>query len=205
MYIKKIIIYKFIKKIILIFGLFFISLIIFTTLIVNIYSINKIFVDPQDIPHKKIILVLGTSKYAQSGAENIFYKNRIAAVVKLYEEKKIKKIIVSGHADGGYNEPKKMKLDLVSFGIPPEIIWKDEYGDRTIDSVLNLKNNYNIDSNVLIVSQKFHIQRALLIAGIYKIEATGFSADSPMLRHGLRTYFREIFARIYLLWDIVTL
>ena len=197
-------IYRFLRKTFLLIGLFFVLLFIFTTLVVTLYSKDIIYTNPEDILGQKIVLVLGTSKYAISGQENLFYQNRIMAAAELYQAGKVEKFILSGHINDYYNEPKQMTEDLMKLGVPEDMFIKDEVGDRTIDSILNLKNNYNINNNIIIVSQNFHVRRALLLTGIYDIEALGFSAKSPSLIHGYKTYPREILARIKLLWDITS-
>lgn len=196
--------YRFIRKAFLLLGLFFLLLFIFTTLIVTLYSKDIIYTNTANILGQKTVLVLGTSKYAISGKPNLFYENRITTAVQLYQAGKVERFILSGHIDDYYNEPKQMAEDLMKLGVPETMFIKDENGDRTIDSVLNLKNHYGLTDNIIIVSQTFHVRRALLLTGIYNIEAIGFSAKSPPLIHGYKTYLREILARIKLLWDITS-
>lgn len=193
---------KILKKIFISLFLFFILIIILSNLIIILNAQGKIFSEPKKILTKNnIVLVLGTSYSSLSGKENIFYKNRINAALKLYQANKVDKFILSGHQDWSYNEAEKMKKDLISGGVSENIIIKDERGDRTINSILNLKNNLNEYNNIIIISQKFHIERALLIAQFFGIEATGFIAYSPSFEYGAKTYAREIVARIKVFLD----
>src|SRR5690606_9896778 len=71
------------------------------------------------IPKKKVGLLLGTSKYNRSGTVNLFYKYRVDAAVRLFQSGKIEYILVSG--DNGsryYDEPTAFKEDLIRAGIP---------------------------------------------------------------------------------------
>ena len=79
---------------------------------------GKMYADVDAIPFNKVGLLLGTSKYLPNGRTNLFYLFRIEATVKLYNQGKIRYIIVSG--DNGreeYNEPEQMRKDLVSAGV----------------------------------------------------------------------------------------
>ena len=134
-----------------------------------------IYVEPTDIPFNDVALVLGTSK-ATKGYSNPYFRYRIDAAVALYESGKIKHIIVSGdNSRKGYNEPQDMKDALMQKGVPGGVITMDYAGFRTFDSVVRLKAVFG-QSKVTIISQKFHLQRAIYIAKAKGIDAVGFVA-----------------------------
>jgi SanA protein len=155
------------------------------------------------VEHRHAALVLGTSKYLKRGWVNQYYKNRIEAAVELYQAGKVDYIIVSG--DNGrksYNEPRMMYLDLVNHGVPSEKIVLDYAGFRTFDSVVRCKRVFGQES-IVVVSQRFHNERAVFIAQQFGIDAIGYNAQSVNIRYGLRTKVREFFARVKVFIDLL--
>jgi SanA protein len=197
--------YKIFRKSFLLFLLFIFSLIFFSNIIILFYSDEKIFYKTDNIPEKKVALVLGTSKYVVDniGLINLFYKERISSANKLIESGKVKFLILSGTNDSEfYNEPENMKKDLMKMGVSEDKIFLDYAGFRTLDSILRTKEIFG-QSDIIIVSQKFHLQRALTIARLNDIDAIGFAAKDPPFSLVFKTYFREIFSRINFLFDIL--
>lgn len=162
---------------------------------------GKLYSNTSDIPYHKVGLLLGTSKYLQSGYVNLFYQYRIDAAAALIKAGKIKYLIVSG--DNGrkeYNEPEMMRADLISAGIDSNCIYLDYAGFRTFDSVKRLKEIFGQQS-VTIISQRFHNERALYIASRLGIAAVAFNAQDLSQAAGLKTNIREKFARVKVLLD----
>jgi SanA protein len=159
----------------------------------------------EEIPHNNTGIVLGTSKYTKNKKPNPYFYGRIAATEKLYKSGKIKYIIVSGdNRHKSYNEPMMMKRELIKRGIPDSAIFLDYAGLRTFDSVIRGKNIFGQRSYTLI-SQKFQIERAIVIAHHFGIGAIGFEAEEVSFPDNIQTAIREIFARILMVWDIYTL
>lgn len=148
-------------------------------------------------------LLLGTSKTLRNGRPNLYFRYRIDAAVELHRAGKIKKILVSG--DNGqldYNEPADMRAALVDAGIPPEDIIADYAGFRTLDSVLRARNCFNLKEFV-VISQKFHCERAVYIAHAHGIDAVGFAARDVPLSSRIRRHLREPAARFAAWIDIL--
>jgi len=184
---------------------FFITVILGFTIWANrsISSVSEPFVSDNinNITPVKVGLLLGTSKSIKSGRRNDFFYNRIDATVELFKSNKIKYVIVSG--DNGtnyYNEPQDMKDALVASGIPDSVIVLDYAGFRTFDSVLRAKEIFGQDS-IIIISQKFHNERAVFIARKNFIVAFGYNAREVESFGGFRTKLREIFARDKVFFD----
>ncbi len=202
---KIFIFYKFFRKFILLIFLFLFSLILFSNLIIFFYSGDKIFYNISDLSNKKTALVLGTAKYVRgnTGLVNIFYSERIKKANELFESGKVEFLILSGTNDSPYyNEPAVMKKDLMSLGVPEDKIFLDYAGFRTLDSVLRAREIFS-QTDLIIISQKFHLQRAIFIAGLNGIKAEGLIAPDPPFELSFKTYLREIFSRIKLLKDIL--
>ncbi len=164
---------------------------------------NKIYDDCKNIPHNKVGLFLGTSKYLARGYINLYYKYRIEATVKLFKEGKIDYILVSGdNSTKHYDEPTVIKNDLVSLGIPEQKIYLDYAGFRTLDSVVRSKEIFG-QTSITVISQKFHNQRAIYIASKKGIKAIGFNAKDVSAYYGAKTRFREKFARVKMMLDLI--
>ncbi len=195
------------KKIRIIVAIIILSVLIFFTVSENIFKQNKklCYNNIEEIPANNVGLLLGTSKYLQGGGENVFYKNRIEAASELYKKGKIKYIIVSGdNRRKNYNEPKIMKADLIKKGIPADKIFPDYAGFRTFDSVVRSKLVFG-QNKITVISQRFHNLRALYIAEHFGINAVAYNAKEVRGADGIKTRFRELFARIKALADIFIL
>lgn len=192
-------------KIILIILAFFFW--IFVLLNLNsVYQKSKtedfLFENIDDVPNKKVGLVLGTSKFLGWEKENKFYKKRIDAAYKLWKKQKVSFFILSGdNSQESYNEPQMMKNDLVKLGVPKERIYLDFAGFRTYDSVIRAKDVFGED-DFIIISQKSQISRALFIADYYNIKAIGFSAGELS---SLKFFLREMLAKFKTTLDIYLL
>jgi len=158
----------------------------------------------REVPYNKVGLLLGTSKYNQSGKPNLYFYYRIHAAVVLYKAGRIKFIVVSGDNRAlSYNEPITMKKELVKKGIPTEVIFLDYAGFRTYDSIIRCFEIFG-QKSFTIISQGFHLERAVFIAHRYGIGAIGYEARDVNYIQGLRTKTREYFARVKVFWDFFT-
>ncbi|QOW11323.1 hypothetical protein Q73A0000_13625 [Kaistella flava (ex Peng et al. 2021)] len=154
------------------------------------------------LPKEKVGLVLGTSKTLKNGNKNLYFSYRIDAAVELYKSGKISYIIVSGdNSTKNYNEPEDMQNELIARGIPKTKIFLDFAGLRTLDSVVRAKEIFGQDSYI-IISQRFHNERAVFIAQKKGIKAYGYNAKDVNKQAGFKTNLREYFARTKVFWDL---
>ena len=152
---------------------------------------EDIYTDIKKVPAKKAALVLGTAKYIAKGKQNYFYTYRIRAAAQLWKAKKIDAIVVSGDKSTYYDEVTSMYKDLIKAGVPARYITKDFYGYRTFDSIVRAKEVFGLD-DYIIVSQKFHLKRALYIARGKGQKAIGFAAkDIPGTKAAKKMEDRE--------------
>ena len=158
------------------------------------------------VPAKKAALLLGTAKYIAKGKKNYFYTYRVRAAVQLFKTGKVKAIVVSG--DNGtkyYNETTAMQKDLIKAGIPSRYITLDYAGFRTLDSVVRAEAIFDL-KDYIIVSQKFHLERALFIAKATGQKVIGFMAkDIPGTAAAYRMKAREYLARAKAFLDVYIL
>ncbi len=163
---------------------------------------DQLYFDVDEIPHFDVAVVLGTSKYL-GRTLNDYYIHRINAAIELYQQGKINRFLLSGdNAHRSYNEPWTMKRDLLRADIPDSRIFLDYAGFRTLDSVVRAKAIFDTD-DFLIISQKFHCERALYIANYYDINARCLAVPGPGPEHSnLPVRLREVFARTKAFLDL---
>lgn len=180
-----------------------VGIIILLPWIIVSFATNGLIYDKIDeIPNRKYWLLLGTSPGANWN--NPFFITRIEATKELYEKKKIEYIIVSGdNSTDKYNEPLYMKNALMRAWIPEEVIKMDFAGFRTLDSVLRAKNIFSLTDDLTIISQPFHLERAIFLAKFHNINAIGYGAADVNLYYWLQTYIREIGARWLAIYDAI--
>ena len=152
-------------------------------------------------------IVLGTSRYLRGGHSNLYFANRIDAAAKLYHAGKVEYLIVSGNqqmggrSKGSYDEPADMRDALVARGVPAERIYRDRAGYRTLDSVLRARDIFGLD-RAIVISQAFHVERALYLARAHGLDFSGFAARDVPEFYGLRVQAREVAARVAAIFDV---
>lgn len=160
---------------------------------------DKIYTDIQTLPPYENALVLGTAKYYSKGVPNLYYKYRLEAALELYQQGKIKKLLLSGdNKTPYYNEPKTMRTDLSKMGVKNAYMEQDFAGYRTLDSVIRAKKVYHLEP-FIIITQEFHCERALFIAKTHNINAVCFAAKYP--EGHIKVRLREFIARVGMLYD----
>ena len=177
--------------------------IIYSNVRIDRYAGGRLYDKVADVPHYHTALVLGTSPIGRNGMPNVYFISRIEATARLYKAGKIDRIIVSGdNRRKDYNEPEEMKQALVAKGIPEEIIFPDYAGFRTFDSVVRAKEVFG-QTEFIVVSQKFHNERAIFIAGKKGIDAVGYNASDVNAYYGFLTNVREWGARCKVFLDLM--
>lgn len=171
--------------------------------IVSLSIQDKVYRDVDAIPEREVGLLLGTTP-SIDGVNNVFYSTRIEAAKMLYERGKIHHILVSwDNSTAAYNEPEAMRKSLVKSWIPESAITLDYAGFRTLDSVVRAGEIFSLTGGFTIISQPFHVERALFLARANHIDAIWYGSANVSLSLGLRTYIREIGARWIALYDAI--
>lgn len=172
---------------------------------VRLESGSRVFERVEAIPKTRVGLVLGTSKRGPHGYSNPYFDNRVDAAAELFHAGKVKALLVSGdNRTRDYNEPEDLRDALVERGVPRDAIVLDYAGLRTLDSVVRAKEVFGLDE-LTVISQDFHIRRAIWIARRYGINAVGFPARDVPRRWSAKTRIREIAARVKVVLDIYVL
>jgi SanA protein len=159
--------------------------------------------DISRVPNRNVALVLGTSNTLANGRPNLYYTGRIRAATELWKANKCQYFIVSGdNGTRGYDEPTDMKNDLIANGVPEKNIYCDYAGFRTLDSMVRAKKVFG-QSEILVVSQDWHNERAIFLGKHHEVDAFGYDARGPH-----EAYFsgiRETFARVQAVLDVTIL
>lgn len=141
------------------------------------------------------ILVLGCLVRSNGTPSNML-EDRLERGIELYESGAAPKLLMSGdHGRVDYNEVETMKQYAVEAGVPSSDVFMDHAGFSTYDSVYRAKEIFEADK-VIIVSQEYHLYRALYLAEKLGLEAYGVAAKGD--DYGGQTYreLREILARV---------
>jgi len=158
------------------------------------FASNKVYTDKTVLPFKAAI-VFGAGLTADGGATTVL-KDRVATAAALYNAGKVEKLLMSGdNRYLNYNEPGAMKEFALQIGIPEEAIVLDYAGRRTYDTCYRAKEIFQL-SEVILVTQKFHLPRALYTCSSLGLEAVGVSADMRTYRDIGYWNIREIPARL---------
>lgn len=182
--------------------IFFTGVIFVSDYVVRSSTAGNIYDSVDNIPERRVGLVLGTSKYVADGRRNLFYLFRLQAAKDLYDEGKISYIIVSwDNATPEYNETDTMKRDLIDMWVPEENIYGDYAGFRTLDSIVRAKEIFD-QNTYTVISQEFHLQRALFLAQNFDINVVWYTANDVPVSMSPRVWVRERLARVKMMFDI---
>lgn len=195
---------KFIKKALIFLGLIASVGLIAVFLInynVKLKSSQYIFYEVKKTPETEVALVLGAKVYANGGLSGML-QDRTDTAIELYESGKADKILVSGdHGTAEYDEVNAVKKYLLEKGIRSEDIFLDHAGFDTYDSLYRVKEIFQAKS-VTIVSQNFHLPRAVYIGRSLGLEAYGISADKHTYGNIEASRVRELLADVKAFWDV---
>ena len=166
--------------------------IILVPVIINFYVIlstkNRIVSgDSELLTDIDYIVVLGAG--IRRGKPSPMLEDRLKTGISLYNNDISNKILITGdHMNDDYDEVTVMKNYLLEHGIPEEDIITDNYGISTYDSIYRVKNVYK-SNKVVIVSQRYHLYRALFLSDNLDLESYGVEAN---LRYYYGQWYREI-------------
>lgn len=171
-------------------------------LAVRWYAAAYLYSDPMEIPYRSVILVLGTAQYTSKGGSNHYFTFRMDAAKALYMSGKAQLVIVSG-ADKhsvSMSEADAMKAALLSYGLPEEAIIPDPAGYRTWDSLWICSHRFRVQDPI-VVSQRFHTERAIFIGRVRSMQPIGFNARRVGGKIALKMFLRECLARVKCVLD----
>lgn len=140
------------------------------------------------------ILVLGAG-VRDDGTPSPMLKDRLDRALELYAAGVSDRLLMSGdHGRSGYNEVQVMKQYAIDAGVPADRIFMDHAGFSTYESMVRARDVFQVE-NAVIVTQKYHMYRALYGAKKLGITATGVPAADIRYRNYYQLEVREILAR----------
>lgn len=165
-------------------------------------SDRYIFDDPAKLPDVDVALVLGAAPIGPEGGPNRYFEYRLDAAASLYKAGKVKFLLVSGdNRTPDYDEPTAMRAGLVKRGVPAEAIYRDFAGVRTRDSILRTEDVFG-QKRFVIVSQRFHLSRAVFLARSEGLEAWGFESRDVSRAYSILTELRRYPSALRAYWDV---
>jgi SanA protein len=160
-----------------------------------------IFRQADEVPEQLVAIVFGARVWSD-GRPSTILADRVRAAVELYGAGKVRKLLLSGdNRFVAYNEPQAMKEVALGLGVPEEDLVLDFAGRRTYDTCYRARHIFGVERAVL-VTQEFHLDRALFTCQNLGVEAVGFSADLRPYWDALRSALREIPATALAWWDL---
>lgn len=183
----------------IVIALVFIAIIGIVAINAHVKNVGKAYmieaVDATDLADIDCVLVLGCL-VKPDGNPSAMLADRLQKGVEVYLSGAAPKMIMSGdHGQTDYDEVNSMKQYAIDAGVPSEDVFMDHAGFSTYESIYRAKEIFGADK-ILIVSQEYHLYRALYIAGKLDVEAYGVAADARTYAgQGMRD-FREVLARV---------
>jgi SanA protein len=182
--------------------LFFFGLLIIPLFIVNFFIRRDFQVliysetEYQNMNETRVGIVFGAGLDKKAEEPSIILKDRLDTAVILYQSGKVQKLIVSGdNRFENYDEPTVMHNYLVNKGVSEFDIERDFAGRNTYDTCFRAKEIFGVSETILI-SQNFHLPRAMFTCQNLGIQVQGASADRNVYVKRYYNNFRETFAMI---------
>ena len=171
---------KFLWRVTLFLGTFALLVLLLPRAITAIYSLNRIYQE-ESAPSSRLAIVFGAG-LRRDGTPTAILRDRVETAAGLYLSGKVEKILMSGdNRFEYYNEPESMRQYALSLGVPDAAIALDYAGRRTYDTCYRAKAIFGA-SEALLVTQKFHLPRALFLCNALGLKSYGIEADNNRYR-----------------------
>jgi SanA protein len=158
--------------------------------------------DISAVPRAEVAIVPG-ALVQRNGKMSGMLNDRVEQAARLWKAGKVEKILVSGdHGQWVYDEPDTMRKALVNRGVMSRDVFEDHAGFDTWATMVRARSIFGV-RDAVVVTQGFHMPRALYLADAAGIDATGLTAD---LHHwgyqGRRCSMREVLSRVKAVADV---
>jgi SanA protein len=189
-------------KILFLLVLFLVLLLLIARLAIVTYAGSKM-IQPGEVAPQRVAIVFGAGLKRDGTATQVL-QDRVRTAADLFFTGKVEVLLMSGdNRFVDYNEPAVMQAVALSLGVPQEAIVLDYAGRRTYDTCYRAKAIFGVDKAIL-VTQAFHLPRAIYLCNRLGVEATGVAADVRVYRRSAVFLWnvREIIASAAALWDV---
>jgi len=155
-----------------------------------------------DVPKAEVAIVPG-ALVEPDGDMSVMLAARVEQASRLWHAGKVEKILVSGdHGAWKYDEPDTMRKALVRDGVAPEDVFEDHAGFDTWATMVRARQIFGV-RDAVVVTQGFHMPRALYLADAAGIDATGLTADLQGWGYqGRKSSVREVLSRVKAVADV---
>jgi SanA protein len=155
-----------------------------------------------DVPRAEVAIVPG-ALVEPDGDMSAMLAARVEQASRLWHDGKVKKILVSGdHGTWKYDEPDTMRKALVRDGVEPEDVFEDHAGFDTWATMVRARSIFGVNEAV-VITQGFHMPRALYLADAAGIDATGLTSDLRNWGYqGRKSAVREVLSRVKAVADV---
>lgn len=155
-----------------------------------------------EVPRVEVAIVPG-ALVEPDGDMSAMLAARVEQASRLWHAGKVEKILVSGdHGSWKYDEPDTMRKALVADGVAPEDVFEDHAGFDTWATMVRAREIFGVREAV-VVTQGFHMPRALFLADEAGIDASGLTADLRAWgRQGQISSVREVLSRVKAVGDV---
>lgn len=165
--------------------------------LIVVFVTRDSIVPSEDTEHADCILVLGCGLF-DDGTPGRMLSRRLDTAIELYKNGSAPKLLMSGdHSSEEYDEVNAMKRYAVEHGVPADDIFMDHAGFCTYDSMVRARQVFGCES-IIIVTQQYHLYRAIWNATAQGMKAQGVAAD--MYNYGWHytaiLNIREVLARV---------
>lgn len=163
---------------------------------------GRIYDNAAMCPSTNIGIVFGTSFRLRNGATNPYYNARMDTAAELYRLGRVSNLLLSGdNRTMYYNEPITMWRDLQVRHVPKEMLVLDYAGLSTLDTLYRAHHIFGV-THAALITQRWHLPRALFIARAEGIDAYGCAANPPITGRDHAMDMREWFARALAVFDL---
>lgn len=181
--------------------------IVFVGLSLGLYAIyslhyNRLVYSLDQVPSMPVAIVFGAGIWPDGSLSDIL-ADRVDTAIKLYNQGKVHKLLFTGdNRYLNYNEPQRMAEYAIALGVPEADIVLDYAGRRTYDSCYRALNIFKVD-NAILVTQAYHLPRALFTADRLGIRVVGVAADRHQYVNINNYRLRELLATPVAWWDVL--
>lgn len=179
-----------------------VTVLAFSRLVTELYAWPRTF-NVEESPARRVAVIFGAG-LRYDGAPTAVLRDRVQTGVALYQAGKVEKLLMSGdNSTAFYNEPAAMRDYALTLGVPADDIVLDYAGRRTYDTCYRAKAIFGL-SEVILVTQPFHLPRAIYTCNRLGVNAVGVPAQNYTYRR-LALFFwnaREVGATLTALVDV---
>ena len=169
-------VFKFLRRLLLALAALGLLALLGPRLLTTFFSWSRIY-NVTSVPAAPVAIIFGAG-LTRTGQPTAILRDRVETGAQLYHAGKVQKLLMSGdNRSLNYNEPEAMRQYALTLGVPTSAIVLDYAGRRTYDTCFRARAIFGLDS-VLVVTQSFHLPRALFLCNAMGLHASGVEADN---------------------------